>query len=592
MRVLFIALAMLLGAPLSGCATLRQAPLAPASSLLVVVEDAATAADADAREAAAVRSLATSSVRAYPSDASPELRDSLGDGAASERVARARAHAETLRVPWLLILGAGGARLEPARRDGVLWRSRGRATTDDERGVASFERAMSRRRGDLTGRPRLAPSERLAEIRSLALAGQWEAWTAAVRALSSEFPADPTVRAHLGLRAWLMESGAPRDGLDLARSMAPESESELLALAVAARDAGDAGFASRAWDALVAVYPERLDYHAGRSDAFDAIGDSSAALAACREGLRAADRDGILEIAKGTPPHRAPRALPFADLAFCAGYFLFEAEDWELAALAYEDAITIYEATDRFAELGEALNNAGVAMVQAERPLIGAHTLRKAVDVREELGARLPLANSRYNLGRALDEAGKPAAARISLDRAAGDYTAAGAIDEALETLVETLDLSLQQDDRDGFELRGTEILARLRDQPESPRRATIEGDAWFELGRGRLEFGDAEGSLAAYFRSLRVWQATGNKLQEGQTRYSMALPHLALMELEDSWRDLLAALEISVELGDSSSILAIGVQLDQIGDLFEQSGRTPPPVPEPLRRWVDPLDR
>ncbi|MCP4869343.1 MAG: hypothetical protein GY898_11560 [Proteobacteria bacterium] len=589
MRGLVIALAALCAVPMTGCATARKAPVPSASQMLVVAGDADSAASAQAREASAARALSTVPLRAYPGEADADLLAALGEGAASERVARARDEAEDLRVPWLLVLEEDGARIEAARAGDVVWRSRGRRF-DDARVAVSLERAMT---GKVAGAvPRLAGSERLAPARSALARGDWEVWKPLVEALAAEFPADPAVRTHAAFGPVLMGHAGAEAGLALPVEMAPDSESELLAIAIAAEDAGSMALASKAWDELVRLFPHRLDYHLGRSNILDDLQEPEEALRACRAGLRAADRDAILGIAKGTAPDQAPQALPFADLAFCVGYFLFEAEKWELAALAYEDAITLYEATDRFGELGEALNNAGVAMVQAERPLIGARTLRKAVDVRIELGYRLPLANSRYNLGRALDEAGKPAAARISLDRAAGDYRAAGEVYESLETLIETLDLHVQQEDRDGFETRAQEILELTAEEETTERIEALEGDTWFELGRGRLEFGDAEGSLAAYFRSLRVWQALGKKLEEGQTRYSMALPHLAMLELEESWLDLVGALQISVDLGDSGSIIAIRVQLDQLRDLFEQAGQEPPAIPEPLQRWVEPPGR
>lgn len=590
MRAIVVALAALVAVPLGGCATARKAPMVPASRVLVVAQDASTPTDAETREADLTRALATVAVRAYPSDADADLRAVLADGEAGARVDRARAEAEELRVPWLLVLEGEAGRIEAARGGEVVWRSRGKRL-DEGRLAASLDRAMGTR-GPSASPPRLAPPERLAEARSALARGDWEGWGAWVEALGAEFPADPAVRTHVTFRPVLLGRVDADRQLDLTVGMAPDSESELLALAVAAEQAGSLAIASKAWDQLVRLFPHRLDYHLGRSNTYDRLEEPEQALRACSAGMRGADRKAILGIPKGTAPDQAPQALPFADLAFCVGYFHFEAGDWELAALAYEDAITLYEATDRFGELGEALNNAGVAMVQAERPLIGARTLRKAVDVRIELGHRLPLANSRYNLGRALDEAGKPAAARISLDRAAGDYRAVGEIHESLETLIETLDLHLQQEDRDGFEERAQEILVLVAEEPSTPRIEALEGDTWFELGRGRIEFGDPEGSLAAYFRSLRVWQALGKKLEEGQTRYSMALPHLALLKLDDSWLDLLGALEISAELGDSSSILAIRAQMDQLRDLFEQAGRVPPAIPEPLRRWVEPPDR
>ncbi len=573
---------------LTGCATTRGVPLPVAAPVLVVAADADDDGDAEAREADALRALTQAPVRAWPGDAEPALWAELsGDGA--ERVERARAAAEERRLPWLLVLDEDGVWLETTRHGDVVWRARGRRR-GDAGAAAALRRWMRDRDGAPFGPARLASAEELGRLRRLAARGEFEAWGEATDALWRTYRGDPAVLTHAHLYASLFRSWDEDldPALDIGRSLVPHAESEYLAIALAAQAAGSPGFASKVWRVLVDVYPERLDYHRGLADVLDLLELPEEALAACRGGRAQAPRDAILAIPKGTPPDARPDALPYADLAFCEGYFLFEDREWELAALAYEDAITIYEATDRFEELGEALNNAGVAMVQADRPLIGSRTLRKAVDVREELGASLPLANSRYNLGRALDEAGRPGPARLSLERAAEDYRSAGAYADAIETLTETLDLHVQEGDRDGFERRGVAILAELEDRPESEERATLQGDAWFALGQGRTEFDDYEGSLAAFFRSLRLWQELGKKLEEGQTHYSMALPHLAMLELEEAWTDLVNALQISVDLGDSSSILAIRTQLAQIADLFDQAGREPPELPEALRRWVE----
>lgn len=559
--------------------TLKRVPLETGSRLLVVSEGTE---DPGAAEAALVRALSVVPLRAWPNDSDPALVDDLrGD----DRLEQARGAAEERRLPWLLVLGSGGARLETARTGDVLWR--GGARADDATSVASALRRGLGERGQ--GTARLAPAGRLAEVRELAATSRWEAYVAAVGSLVEEFPADPAARTHAGLAVHLVSDVGRTDDLELARAMAPDSESELLAVAIAAEAEGSIGLAVKVRRALLRLHPARVDYRLSLADDLDLLDLPDEALSACRAGLTLADRAAMEELDKGTDPHEAPGALTFADLSFCVGFHLFEAARWEHAALAYEDAATVYEALDSWRELGETLNNAGVAMVQAERPLIGARALRQAIDVREELGEPLPLANSRYNLGRAYADAGRAAQALVTLHRASEDYRRGGAPLEALDTLVDTLELHVDQGDRDGFEERGRTIVADLEGEPESERREEVAGNAWFEMGRGRLTFGDTEGSLAAYLRSLRVWQALQWRLEEGQTHYSMALPHLAALELEEAWMDLLRALEISVELSDSSSILAIRAQLEDVGDLIRQTGREPPEVPEALRRWLGP---
>jgi len=566
----------------SGCVTVRPVPLDSGSRLLVVA-DAPAGDDPASAEAELGRSLAVVPLRAWPSDAEPALAADL-EGA--DRLEQAREAAEDRRLPWLLVFDRSGVRVEEVRSGDVVWRG-GSKTTDPEAAALALRRGLGER-GPLST-PRLAPPGRLADVRQLAAASRWEAYGAAVEALANEFPADPAARAHVGLTELLVSDVGRLDGLDLARQMAPESESELLAVALAAEAEGNIGLAVKARRALLRLHPDRIDYRTALADDLDLLDEADEALSVCRGGLALADRDAVEALPKGTAPHQAPDALVFADLSFCVGFHLFEVARWEQAALSYEDAAGLYEALGRWPELGETLNNAGVAMVQADRPLVGARALRQAVDVREELGYPLPLANSRYNLGRAYAEAGRAGQALITLNRASQDYRTAGEPLEALDTLVDTLELHVDQGDQEGFEERGRAILGDLEAEPESERRDEVAGNAWFELGRGRLTFGDPEGSLAAYLRSLRVWQALSWRLEEGQTHYSMALPHLAALELDEAWMDLVRALEISVELSDSSSILTIRDQLEDVAGLIRQTGQEPPELPEPLRRWLEP---
>ncbi len=587
--VRFLACAALV-AVVSGCATARRVPLEPASRLLVVAEGAETDAVALEREAELTRLLSLVPLRAWPSEAGSTLAGELAE-APDGRTESARAAAEERRLPWLLVLETEGARLETARGGEVLWKTRVRGGDDLGLRVASrLHRGLRTARGRALAGPgevRLLPQEDLADLRSLVVGGRWQEYDRRLSELVEAWPADPALRTHVGLRAFLTSDSDDLSDLQLAASMVTGAESELLATALQAEESGAVAVALEVRKALVRLYPDRLDYRPGLADAHESLGEQDQALSACRGGLGAADREALLASPKGSAPHDAPLALPWADLAFCAGYHQFGAGRWEMAAVSYEDAVALYEAFGRFRELGEGLNNLGVAMVQAERPLMGASALRKAVDVREELGSPLPLANSRYNLGRALADANKPGGARLSLERAADDYREGGEPLEALATLVETLDLFVELEDPEGFTGRGESLLAEVSALEEGEARERMNGDVWFELGRGRFAFGDAEGAVAAYLRSLRTWEDLGARLEQGQAHYSLALPHLALFEFDQAHTDLVRALEISVELSDSSSILAIREQLEEIESLMEQAGKPLPPIPEELLPWL-----
>ena len=482
----------------SGCATVGSLGELRGRSVLLVVEDV-EAADAGRQEAELVRSLALVPVRIYPSEEDLDLQESLAGEAG--RLLEGRAAAERRRTPWILVLGDGQARVETSREGQLLWRSRlPRGTRARAKLAARLERALGGKRKVLAaGETRLASVTELRPLRRLAVEARWEEYSAAIDTLVRTYPADPAVRSHLGLRDYLLGQAKGEDALFLAAAMAPVAESELFALALAAESAGKVGLAVRVRQALVELFPARLDYVPALAEGHAALGETARALALCRGRDVPGDRAAALALPMGAAPHHFPDALPLADLRFCTGWYLFESENWEFAALAYEEAADIFSAMGRWDELAESFNNGGAAMVQADRPLSGASVLRKAVDIREELGALSPLAVSRYNLGRALADAGQNLAAIESYSRAATDYEAAGLPLEALDALVGTLELLAQDGARDRFEGQGKAILERLESTRPSRAREELVGNAWFELGAGRYVLKDNEGAVAGF---------------------------------------------------------------------------------------------
>ncbi len=570
-----------------GCATTSGSLAALRGRPLLVVDDAgAGAAD---REGRLNRALALLPVRIWPSEAEPALLERLDEAPA--RVAAGRTAAETRRIPWLLVRDAAGARVETARGGRVLWEATLRGKAAPEAQVRDqLQRALVARgasAGPLDPREtRLAPLPALDAIRSLAVAGRWEDHGAALDRALSEWPADPALRVHEGLAASLAGGGSA--GLDQARGMNPEGESELFALALAAKAGGNLALALAARRQLARLFPERLDYLPEYADLVAETGGDEQALAAIAIARGAGPPAGLDRLSSMSAPHDAPDALPWADLAFTHGWYLARLKRWEQAALSYEDAAALYERMDRLVELGDTLNNAGVAMVEAGSPLVAARTFGRALLVRAG-GDPVKAANSRYNQGRAYSEAGKTAQALRTWRTAAREYHVAGDDWEAVDTRIDTLELYVREGDGEGMEAEARELLRAAADAEGPPERlAEAEANTWFELGKGRLTFGDPDGSLEAYRRSLAGWRQLGRPLEQGQTLYSMALPHLAKFEFEAAFDDLVAALEIAGELNDSASIVAIRQQLLEIQDLVRKSGREPPAVPEALQRWFD----
>lgn len=573
----------------SGCATVGSLGEIRGKSVLLVVADSPASAR---EELELVRALALVPLRLYPGEEDSSLQATLA--AAPGRVAQARGAAERRRAPWLLVVEEKHVRVETARGGQLLWRVRLPQGEQAHRKLAArLERALGPEAHLLSaGETRLAPSEELRPLRSAAVEARWEEYSAAIDRLIAVYPADPALRSHLGLRDYLLDQPQGEKELILAAAMAPQAESELFALALAADEAGKVGLGVRVRQALVELYPDRLDYVPALADGHAALGESSRSLALCGGRGVPGARKGALTIPMGSAPHDFPAALPVADLRFCTGWYLFEAENWEFAALAYEESGDIYSALGRWDELAESYNNSGAAMVQVERPLTAASVLRKAVDIREEIGTPAPLAVSRYNLARALADAGRLRPAIGSYSQSAADYGRAGQMLEALDALVQTLELFARGGESARFETQGRAIRTRLEALPSSRDRDELLGNTWFELGAGRYVLKDYEGAVAAFGRSLRSWEALGMVTEEGQTHYSLAGPRLAMHLFSEAYADLVRALAIAVLQSDSVSIIEVSQQMEDVEGLIRSSGQRLPPIPKELQTVLDMVPR
>lgn len=593
-RILLLVLPLLV---VTGCRTGKRGPGALGwlrGQPVLVVSDG-EAPDPRVREAELGRALSTVPLRTWPGEADEDLAAGLAAGV--DRVAAARAEAEERRIPWLLVSDGEAVRVETARGGEVKWTAEPRpgglvpatvaATLLDELGAGDgdADRAL------LDGPVRLVPPPMLAELRTLAVQGQWDQHRERVGRVLSQWPADPAALVHSVLGDLLGDRPSAEAEATLRRAVTinPEGEPELLAVALLAEDAGRTGMALRAREHLVRLHPGRPDYRPPLADLQGELGDDEAAIATLRGGLSTLDAEALDDLPRGTAPHDQPLALPYADLRFALAWYLAQQGRRDLALLSYDKAREVYDALERPVELADTMNNAGVVLVEAGRPAVAVPLFRKALRARSAQGRARKAANSRHNLARALADSRRVPEAIDTWEAAAADYEALGDPLAGVESLYETMEHHAKVGDAAALEERARTLLATLEGlDPSSPRNASLRGLVWFELGRCRMILRDPEAALEAYTVSLDIYQRMAARLDEAQTLYSMAIPNVALMRFDDAWRNLVDAMLIAIELNDTSSIVSIREQLGEIAALIEGAGRPAPELPPELEEWVD----
>ena len=599
-------LSMVLG---MGCKTTRSAKLSshkpPSLSWLrgqpvLVIAGSGGEGSPEAQEAALTRALSTVSVRAWPTDADADLRTRLLDeGRGETRLERAREAAEQRRIPWLVVTGDELLRVEDTRGGEVRWESVLRATESADRRAGALRDAIGPESGqEQPIKPadvRLAPSTQLGALRRLAVRGDWKDHSHAVALHLVEWPADSAVLVHSVLADLLGEepSGAAEATVRRAIQLNPDGENELLALALMAEHADRLAFALRARSALVRLFPRRIDYRPELADLHGELGTIDKAVAVVRGSLGSVSRDRLEDLPAGTAPHDEPDALPYADLRFTLGWFLGLQGESEAALLSYEKALTIYGLMGRPREQSDAVNNAGVVLVEAGRPAVAVPLFRKARRLREEQGRATKAANSLHNLARALADSRRVPEAIETYEEAARDYEELGDPLSAIESLYETMEHHAATGDVNALERRADRLLAKLTEleeggATEKPRRDALRGSIWFERAEGRMTLRNPEGALEAYTVALDVYRRQGRRLDEAQTLYSMAVPNMALFRLDDAYVNLMDALALAVELNDSQSILDIRRQIHEVGGLIRGAGRTPPSLPDALVPFME----
>ena len=583
---------------LAGCRTTRAPGLDFARGQLVLVVAPAEPSE----EAALDRALTLTPVRSWPATADTPLTQRLDGAEDDARLAVARQEAEERRIPWLIVSEPDALRVEDVRGGAVRWEKplRGGARTPHGRARVLREALGADAGPDLLDPDgvRLAPADALDRLRRLAASAAWEEHQEVVADLRAEFPADPALLIHGVLPELLTEGSSPSADAALRRAhaMNPAGESELLAVSLVAEANEQRPIALRAREHLARLLPERLDYRSELADLQSEMIGEDEAIGTCLGGLGGvADPERFRSLPPGSAPHDAPAALPWADLSFSLGWYLTRDGRPQEALGAYEQAMDVYDALGRPRELADTMNNTGVALVQAGRAIVAVPMFRKALRLRQDQGRAEKAANSRHNLARALADSRRLNDAIRTYEDAATDYEALGDPLGAAESLYETLEHHAATGDREGLEARATDLFARLdglQDADEA-RVATTElrGSVWFELGQARMALDDPRAALDAYGEALRWYRAVDRRLYEAQTLYSMAVPNMALFRLEEAHANLLAALRLAVDLGDSGSIIDIRDQVGELRRLLRASGAEPAPPPPALAPWLGEVD-
>ena len=117
---------------------------------------------------------------------------------------------------------------------------------------------------------------------------------------AGRWPADPAIRTHAALAA---APAGPLLDLQIAVSLNPQGESELLALTLAAEERGRPSLAL-GWRKLLAeLFPYRLDYLPELADLLAEHDQAEGALRVLLAGLARADSVAMRGLPHGTTPH-------------------------------------------------------------------------------------------------------------------------------------------------------------------------------------------------------------------------------------------------------------------------------------------------
>jgi tetratricopeptide (TPR) repeat protein len=484
------------------------------------------------------------------------------------------------RIPYLLMLdtaedeaGAAAATLRLVGARGpdevARWEASGttpRSLPVDLRAALRTDLGVEERRAD--GQPTTWPvcaAGEVQRLRDVVLLSDDP--LAEVQAAARACPVDPAL---IELEAVARLRGGERaEALRLlrrAQAINPEGGSEL---EVVARMAGWYALADielTLWQAAVELWPARPDHALELAQRHQDREDPAAASRVLFNSLERSpepvDFDAAALADREDAAVGLADAASSADRRYLLGWALYLQQRHEDALVSYSSARKLYEALEERDGVSACRNNLGVTLVESGRAVAAIPHLRAALLARGGEVDSEEAANTAYNLGAAYEAVGRLTDADLAWRDAAARYGAAGSFDDQFETM---LDVVLNQGEigaRDEVEALHVELQELAADDDPEGRLRARALDA---VGVARARVDRVDESLAALDEALVVWIELEDRLREGQTRYNMAIPHLARGDVDAALRALAGAREIAVELRDSESIVAIDAQMKQI---------------------------
>jgi len=323
------------------------------------------------------------------------------------------------------------------------------------------------------------------------------------------------------------------------------------------------------WQAAVEVWPARLDLALQLAEVLEqrerATEGSGVLYASLERTPEPGDLDPEVIGERADAAVLLTGAALSADRRYLLGWLLYQQQRYEDAMVGYSAARSLYEVVEEPGGVSACRNNMGVTLVESGRAVAAIPHLRAALLARGGRGPSEEAANTAYNLGAAYEEVGRLTDADQAWRDAAARYGEAGVLEAQFETLID-VQLNLGEiGSSDRIEQLHEELLLLAEGQEDQAADARLRARALDAVGVARARVSRVDESLAALDESLAVWIELEDRLREGQTRYNMAIPHLASGDVEAALTTLAAAREIAVELGDSESIVAIDVQMKQI---------------------------
>jgi len=411
----------------------------------------------------------------------------------------------------------------------------------------------------------ICPVDELNRLRTALLVQPDGETLASVVDARAVYPLDPALtEIEAVLRLALGEEDEGRRLLLRAQVANPEGPAELAVLARMAGRAGLDDLEIALWRTACELWPGRLDYAVALAELLeegDHIGEAAGVLLTASASLTEEPEPA----AAAQRPDRAAvlaRAALLGDLRYLLGWMLHRQGELDVAVATYSSARELYEGVGEADSVSACRNNIGVALVENNRAVAAIPHLRAALDGREEDDPTEESANTLYNLGAAYQAVGRVAEADRSWRTAASHYRSIGSVQEQFETLLDVVINRGEMGSAEDVEMAMGHALGAVEGHAAHREFRAMALDA---VGVARARVDRIDEAMLALDEALEIWIDLGDRLREGQTRYNMAIPHLAAGDVEAALSCLEEARAIALELGDTESVVAIDQQKSQI---------------------------